>query len=189
MDAQARSIDAMDTNYLTSHDRTSHTPAGQGPHHLMLGRVAVSKVLGGDQTGNALSLVELIGVRGSGPGPHIDPWRESFYVLDGELTFQYEENGTVRTLIARRGDAVSIPHGVGHAFSVTSATPARYLIASTPAGIDAFFADAGEAIAGAVVPTDPPPFDRERLRAAFVKHRLSPYRFSVAPAQSGTDAG
>jgi quercetin dioxygenase-like cupin family protein len=172
----------MNTNYFTSNDRTSYTAAGTGPHHLMLGRVAVSRLLGGAETGGALSLVELIGAPGSGPGPHLDPWRESFYVLDGELTFRFEEDGAVRTLIARRGDALSIPQGVGHAFSVTSDTPARYVIASVPAGIDAFFADAGEAIPQPVVPVDPPPFDRERLRHAFAKHRLSPFSFSSSEA-------
>jgi quercetin dioxygenase-like cupin family protein len=135
-------------------------------------------LLGGDQTGDAMSLVELVGAPGSGPGPHLDPWRESFYVLDGELTFRFEEDGPVRTLVARRGDAVTIPQGVGHSFSVTSATPARYLIASTPAGIDAFFADAGEAIPNAVLPSEPSVVDGSRLRAAFAKHRLSPYSFS-----------
>jgi quercetin dioxygenase-like cupin family protein len=148
----------------------------------MLGSVAVSRLLGGKETGNSLSLVELIGAPGSGPGPHLDPWRESFYVLDGELTFRIEEGGTVRTLVAHRGDAVSIPEGVGHAFSVTSAAPARYLIATAPAGIDAFFADAGEPIPEAVLPSDPPPFDRERLRAAFANHRLSPYSFPAEHA-------
>jgi quercetin dioxygenase-like cupin family protein len=155
----------------------------------MLGSVAVSRLLGRNQTGNQLSLVELIGAPASGPGPHLDPWRESFYVLDGELTFRFEENGVVRTLVARGGDAVSIPQGVGHAFSVTSATPARYLIASTPGGIDAFFADAGEAISQAAIPTSAPPFDRERLLAAFAKHRLTPYKFPAESAASGTCVG
>jgi quercetin dioxygenase-like cupin family protein len=155
----------------------------------MLGSVAVSRLLGGDETSDTLSLVELIGPPGSGPGPHLDPWRESFYVLDGELTFRFEEDGAVRTVTARRGDAVSIPQGVGHAFSVTSAIPARYLIASTPAGIDAFFADAGEAMSQAKLPTEPPPFDRERLGAAFAKHRLSPCSFSAESAQRGSCGG
>lgn len=179
----------METNHLISNDRTSHTRAGQGPHYLMLGSVAVSRLLGGTETGNTLSFVELIGAPGSGPGPHLDPWRETFYVLVGELTFRVEENGAVRTLTARRGDVVSIPPGVGHAFSVTGATSARYLISSTPAGIDEFFADAGEAMQQAALPNEPPPIDRERLRAAFAKHGLLPYSFAKAPAQSGSCGG
>ncbi len=179
----------MNTHQLTSNNRTSHTGTGNGPHHLMLGSVVVSRLLGGGQTGGALSLVELIGGHGTGPGPHLDPWRESFYVLEGELTFRFEENGVVRTLVARRGDAVSIPAGVGHAFSVTSAAPSRYLIVSVPAGIDAFFADAGDAIPHAVVPSDPAPFDRNRLLAAFQKHHLKPYSFSVDSTVSNSCVG
>jgi quercetin dioxygenase-like cupin family protein len=151
-------------------DHATHTPRGHGPHQLMLGTVTVSRLLGGDETAGQFSLVELNGLPGSGPGPHIDPWRESFYVLDGELTFRYEQDGAVSSVIAGPGDAFTVPTGVGHAFSVTSAEPARYLIVSTPPGIDAFFADAGEPIAQPTLPDEPPAFDRDRLVAAFAKY-------------------
>jgi quercetin dioxygenase-like cupin family protein len=158
-------------------DHVTHAPARRGPHRLMLGTVTVSPLLRGEETGGELALVELRGLPGSGPGPHLDPWTESFYVLEGELTFRYEEDGAVRTQVAGAGDAFTIPRGVGHAFSVSSAEPARYLIASTPAGIDAFFADAGEPLDEPVLPQEPPAFDRERLLAAFAKHELTPYDF------------
>jgi quercetin dioxygenase-like cupin family protein len=157
---------------------TAHTPAGRGPHQLMLGTVTVSRLLGGDETGGEFSLVELTGLPGSGPGPHIDPWRESFYVLAGELTFRYEQAGAVRTVVAGPGDAFTIPTGVGHAFSVTSAQPARYLIVGSPAGIDAFFADAGDPIDQPELPSEPPAFDRERLIAAFEKHGATHHDFA-----------
>jgi len=161
-------------------DRTAHTPAGHGPHHLMLGTVTVSRLLGAEETAGEFSLVELSGLPGSGPGPHIDAWRETFYVLDGELTFRYEEDGAVRSVAAGRGDAFTIPAGAGHAFSVTSEEPARYLILGTPAGIDAFFADAGEPAEDATLPADPPPFDRDRLIAAFDKHGAAHHDFPAA---------
>lgn len=176
----------METTTASTH--TSHTRAGAGPHHLMLGTVVVSKLFGGESTDEQLSLVEAVGAPGSGPGPHLDPWIESFYVLDGELTFRVEENQDVRTIVVRRGDSLSIPRGVGHAFSVTSQKPARYLIASAPAGIDAFFADAGDPVATPKLPSSsaPPAFDRERLLAAFHKHGLSPYNFpGETPAPGG----
>lgn len=158
------------------HDRrmTTHTQAGAGPHHLMLGTVTVSRLLGRDDTGGTLSLVELRGLPGSGPGTHVDPWTESFYVLDGELTFHIDNGGSTYDLRARVGDAVSIPPGVRHGFTVSGDAPARYLIAGTPAGIDAFFADAGEPLESPDLPDAPPPFDRERLLAAFAKHGLTP---------------
>jgi quercetin dioxygenase-like cupin family protein len=161
-------------------DHVSHTPAGRGPHHLMLGTVTVSRLLGGDETAGELSLVELSGLPGSGPGPHIDAWRESFYVLDGELTFRFERQGAVHAVVAHPGDAVTIPTGVGHAFTVTSPEPARYLILGTPAGIDAFFADAGEPIPEAALPSEPPAFDRERLVAAFDKYGARHHDFPEA---------
>jgi uncharacterized cupin superfamily protein len=98
-------------------------------------------------------------------------------VLEGELTFRYEEDGSVGTVIAGPGDAVSIPPGVGHAFSVNGPGRARYLIASTAAGIDSFFADAGEPIDHGSIPDEPPPFDRDRLLAAFAQHGLTSYTF------------
>jgi quercetin dioxygenase-like cupin family protein len=156
---------------------TSHTAAGSGPFHLLLGTVTVSRLLGAAETGGELSVVELQGLPGSGPGPHVDAWRETFHVLDGELTFRHEQDGAVRSIVAGPGDCVTIPTGVGHAFSVTSPEPARYLIASTPAGIDEFFADAGEPVDDATLPSDPPTFDRDRLRAAFAKYGAASYEF------------
>jgi quercetin dioxygenase-like cupin family protein len=163
-------------------NNTTHTPAGRGPHQLMLGTVTVSRLLGAQETEGHLSLVELRGLPGSGPGAHVDPWRETFYVLEGELTFRFERDGEVHSLIGQPGDAVTIPTGVGHAFSVTGPQPARYLIASTPAGIDAFFADAGDDIEHAQIPSEPSGFDRDKLLAAFAKHDLTPYSFPVAAA-------
>lgn len=166
-------------------DHVTHTPAGRGPHQLMLGTVTVSRLLGGEETDGEFSLVELSGLPGSGPGPHIDAWRESFYVLAGELTFRYERDGAVHSAVAGPGDTVTIPTGVGHAFSVTSPEPARYLILGTPAGIDAFFADAGDAIDEPVLPGEPPAFDRERLRAAFAKHGARHCDFPMTEARPG----
>ena len=159
-------------------DHTTHTPAGQGPHHLMLGTVTVSRLLGAAETDGQLSLIELQGMPGSGPGPHIDPWHETFYVLDGELTFRFERNGGVHTATVRPGDAFTIPPGIGHAFTVSGPATARYLILGTPAGIDAFFADGGDPIDAPTLPAEQPSgFDRDRLLRAFAIHHLTPYDF------------
>lgn len=153
-----------------------HTPAGYGPHQLMLGSITVSRLLAGEQTDGNFALVELRGHPGSGPGAHVDPWRESFYVLEGELTFRIEpDTPSEKSVIARAGDALSIPSGVGHAFTTTGSKPAHYLILGTPSGIEHFFADAGTPIDDATLPATPlADFDHERLLSAFAKHNLTP---------------
>lgn len=157
---------------------TAVARAGNGPHHLILGDVVASRVFGGDGTGGQLSLLELRGLPRSGPGRHIDPWRETIYVLDGELSFQVDEEGDIRDYILGPGDAISVPAGVGHSFSVIGPDPGRYLIVGTAAGLDRFFADAGERVEHGILPSEAQPFDRDRLRAAFTKHAKPPANVS-----------
>jgi uncharacterized cupin superfamily protein len=149
------------------------------------GSVAVR--LRGEHTGGSLALIENVLPAGFGGMPlHVHPaFDEAFYVLEGELTFRYEQDGAVHSVVAGPGDAFTIPTGVGHAFSVTSPEPARYLIIGSPAGIDAFFADAGEAIPAPVLPDadEPPAFDRERLVRAFEKYGAAHYDFPAAQAR------
>lgn len=165
-------------------NQTTHTPAESGPHQLVIGSVVVSRLLGGEETDSQLSLVELQGLPGSGPGAHVDPWRETFYVLEGELTFRFEQDDAMSSAVTAPGDAVSIPAGTPHAFSVTGSEPARYLIIGTGAGIDSFFADAGEPVESASLPHEPVSFDRDRLQAAFAKHGLTPHTFPTEHIES-----
>jgi quercetin dioxygenase-like cupin family protein len=141
----------------------------------MLGTDVTSRLLGGDQTDEELALVEATAPPGGGPGPHVDPWRESFYVLHGELTFEVHDDAGSRQFAARPGDAVSIPCGAGHAFKITGTEQARFLVFSAPAGIERFFADAGEALAEPTPPSEPCAPDRDRLLAAFAAHGLQPF--------------
>lgn len=165
----------------------THHPAGTGPHHLMLGTHVTSRLLGGDQTDEELALVEATAPPGGGPGLHIDPWRESFYVLDGELTFEVHDDAGRHRFAARPGDAVSIPCGAGHAFKITGTDQARFLVFSAPAGIERFFADAGEALAEPAPPAEPRAPDRDRLLAAFAAHGLQPFTPHL-PADKTVDA-
>ena len=142
----------------------------------MLGTVTVSRLLGSDETAGQFSLVELRGLPGSGPGPHIDPWRESFYVLEGELTFRYEQDGAVRSVVAARATPSRSPPA--------SATLQRHQrrIRALPdrqhaGGHRRLLRRRRRADRQPELPDDPPPFDRERLLAAFDKHGLTPYSF------------
>jgi quercetin dioxygenase-like cupin family protein len=165
----------------------AHHAAGTGPHHLMLGTDVTSRLLGGDETQEELALIEATAPPGGGPGLHVDPWRESFYILDGELTFEVHDDAGSHQFAARQGDAVSIPRGAGHAFKVSGTDRARWLVFSGPAGLERFFADAGEPLAEPVPPSEPHAPDRDRLLAAFAANGLQPFtpgRSSGTPADA-----
>lgn len=83
-----------------------------------------------DTTDGALTVLDQLMPRRSGPPPHVhERLQEYFYLLEGEIRFQL---GTeVQT--ARTGSLLSVPSNTVHAFAVVSET-ARVLNLYTPAG-------------------------------------------------------
>jgi len=76
------------------------------------------------------------------PGPflHKHDFDEAFYVLEGELVFQVEDE-----LITRRaGELAFAPRGVAHTLANHSDGRARYLLVCTPAGFERYFARMNE---------------------------------------------
>ena len=66
---------------------------------------------------------------GASPPPHVHERHvESFYVLEGELTFTSGD----RELRAEAGSWVQVPAGVPHTFAVGGTRPARFLDVHTP---------------------------------------------------------
>ncbi|CAA9587503.1 MAG: hypothetical protein AVDCRST_MAG88-4195 [uncultured Thermomicrobiales bacterium] len=114
-----------------------------------------------EQTGGQFALVEQATPRGVVTTLHAQPEDdESFYVLEGELTFFLADNPPFR---AAAGAFVHIPKGVAHAFRVDSET-ARYLDLTT-AQHERFMRAAGEPAQARVMPPPGPP-DMEKVMAA-----------------------
>jgi quercetin dioxygenase-like cupin family protein len=94
---------------------------------------------------------------------------ETFYVLDGEITFQ---RGNER-IDARPGDAVFMPRGVQHGFAVRTAT-ATLLQMFTPGGLEAAFRSLSEPAPADELPPapeGPPPAEAvEAMTARFAAH-------------------
>ena len=90
-------------------------------------------------TGGRWSMMEQLLPRGSGPPPHKHVWSdETFYVLDGTITFLLEDE--IKTATA--GAFISIARNTRHAFRVDSDT-ARFLNGYTPASMEAMVAELG----------------------------------------------
>jgi mannose-6-phosphate isomerase-like protein (cupin superfamily) len=71
-----------------------------------------------------------------GPPLHHHAFDEAFYILEGELTFQVEDELTS----VRQGELAFAPGGTPHTFANQSGAPARFLLVVTPAGFERYFA-------------------------------------------------
>ncbi len=114
-----------------------------------------------EQTDGRFSLTEQLYPGGTAAPLHSQPQDdESFYVLEGEVTF-YLEDG--RLIPAAAGAFVHIPAGSAHAFEVTSDT-ARILNVTT-AQHESFFRATSDPAPERTIPPQAPP-DMDRIMAA-----------------------
>jgi quercetin dioxygenase-like cupin family protein len=88
-----------------------------------------------EDTGGAITVMETTIPRGSAPGQHIHHREfESFYLLDGEVTFQ--TGG--QTLPALKGGLGLLPLGLPHQYTIDN-DEAKLILVGAPAGLDKFF--------------------------------------------------
>ena len=87
---------------------------------------------------------------------------ETFYVLEGEITFTV--NG--ERVVAKAGTFANMPVGTPHSFRNESDRPARMLISVAPAGLEQMFFDVGVPLAEGATTAPPPTKDEiENLMA------------------------
>jgi quercetin dioxygenase-like cupin family protein len=88
-----------------------------------------------EDTQGKFALIEAIARRGNDPPPHIHHREEeTFYVLEGEMTFSVGG----QTIKATPGTMVCLPRDVAHSFVIDS-EQLRMLILLTPAGFEGWF--------------------------------------------------
>jgi quercetin dioxygenase-like cupin family protein len=93
--------------------------------------------LKGEDTEGRLGMVEtVVGAGFAGPPLHVHPeFDEGFYVLEGELTFQVNDD----LVTVGAGEFAFAPRGTPHTFANLSDGPARQLIVVAPAGFERYF--------------------------------------------------
>jgi quercetin dioxygenase-like cupin family protein len=104
-------------------------------------------LLRSEETGGEVSVIEIGG--GGRPPLHHHDFDETFYVLEGELTFQLRDELFTRAA----GEVAFAPRGVPHTYANLSGANARALIVCTPAGFERYF----DRIAARIAGVDPPP--------------------------------
>lgn len=111
----------------------------------------------GKETNGRYASFEALVPPGGGPPPHVHSREEeSFYVLEGEITFTV--NG--ERIVATAGSFANMPVGTPHAFKNESDRPARMIISVAPAGLEEMFFEFGVPVAPGTQ-TAAPPTDAE----------------------------
>jgi len=108
-------------------------------------------LLRSEETGGHVAMIE-IGAspeRRKGPPLHHHEFDETFYMLEGELTFRLEDELFTR----RAGQLAFAPRGVPHTYANLSGGHARALLVCTPAGFERYF----DGIAARITGDEPPP--------------------------------
>jgi quercetin dioxygenase-like cupin family protein len=97
-----------------------------------------SVLLRSEEIDGRMAIVESVIPAGAkGPPLHRHDFDETFYIAEGEVTFQVQE----RVFTAKAGEVVHAPGGVAHTWSRRDATaPARWLLVIAPAGFERYFA-------------------------------------------------
>jgi quercetin dioxygenase-like cupin family protein len=106
-------------------------------------------LLHGEQTGGEVALLDNdVPADVRGPFLHVHEFAEAFYISEGELTFQLDDE----LVTVRAGELAFAPGGVPHTFTNRSGAPARFVLVCTPAGFERHFARLAAKRAG----VDPP---------------------------------
>lgn len=108
---------------------------------------APTVLLRSEQSGGHIAVVELTG--GGRPPLHHHDFDETFYMLEGQLTFQLGDDVFTR----QAGELAFAPRGVPHTYANLSGAPARTLLVITPAGFERYFDHIAARISGG----EPPP--------------------------------
>jgi quercetin dioxygenase-like cupin family protein len=123
----------------------------------------ITILLDGERTAGRLAMWTEITPPGGGPPPHYHVNEdETFHVLEGRVAFflnkEWNEVGP--------GGSAFMPRGVVHTFKNVGDQPSRMLIATTPSGIEKFFARCAEEFAKLANP------DMSRLFEIGVEHGI-----------------
>ena len=94
---------------------------------------------------------------GGGPPPHVHSREEeSFYILEGEITFTVGDE----RIVAKAGLFANMPVGTPHSFKNESSRSAKMLISVAPAGLEKMFFEVAVPVPQGAT-TAPPPTKEE----------------------------
>ena len=152
----------------TNGQRGVHVPPGEGESLWVVGDTYTFKGVT-ENTGGALLLFEASIPPQGGPPPHVHHQEdEAYYVLEGTIEVMEGD----RIFLAGVGSFVFLPRGTPHKFKNVGTETARMLLMTTPAGLEKFFGEVGQAAQEGGTAPPPGPEEIGRLLAAAPKYGL-----------------
>lgn len=116
----------------------------------------------GDETDGKYAMFEAIVPPGGGPPPHTHSREEeSFYILEGEITFTVGDE----QIVATAGAFANMPVGSLHSFKNSTDKVARMIISVAPAGLEKMFLEVGVPVKLGDTPPPPTQAQIEKLLA------------------------
>ncbi|WP_345325885.1 cupin domain-containing protein [Novipirellula rosea] len=117
----------------------------------------------GEETRGKYAMWEAIVPPGGGPPPHIHSREEeSFYILEGEITFHVGDE----RIVATPGTFANMPVGSLHSFKNETDKTARMILSVAPAGLEQMFFEVGVPLkAGSAEALPPTKQEIEKLLA------------------------
>jgi quercetin dioxygenase-like cupin family protein len=113
-------------------------------------------LLRSEETGGHVSVTEIVvPPHSAGPPLHTHDFDEAFYMLEGELIFQVEDELSTKGA----GELSFAPRNVAHALANHTDAPATYVLVCTPAGFERHWARIAAEAAG----VEPPPWALQPL--------------------------
>lgn len=121
----------------------------------------------GDETDGKYAMFEALVPPGGGPPPHVHSREEeSFYILEGEITFTVGNE----TIIATAGTFANMPVGSLHSFKNATDKSARMIFSVAPAGLEKMFLEVGVPVKLGETPPPPSKAEIEKLLAVAPKY-------------------
>jgi quercetin dioxygenase-like cupin family protein len=116
----------------------------------------------GEETDGKYAMFEAIVPPGGGPPPHIHSREEeSFYVLEGEITFTVGD----KQIVATADTFANMPIGSLHSFKNATDKTTRMIVSVAPAGLEKMFFEVGQPVKLGETPPPPTEADIEKLLA------------------------
>ncbi len=150
---------------------------GEGERLWTMGLALTTILIPGEAVAGRYSLMEFMVGRPTSPPLHTHPQDETFYMLEGALTMQFDED----RFAFEPGATAHIPAGLKHTWRADTET-ARWLVLSIPAGIEQLFRDLSTpATAATLPPPDAPVLSPDEIERVMAAHRHDNFGPPIGP--------